>query len=129
MIGSILGVVFDNKDQGVILVFAGRDLLDDLPQGVIVVGHLRFNRIDAVNGAAIRTGVAKVVVGQSNQLKIRQRARCRIGVEFARPLLFEPVVCNGHIPTAIVGIRMGLERRFRGPRHDRPSRIGFAQHR
>lgn len=79
MVGSILCVVFDNKNQGVVLVLAVGDLLDDLPQGIVIVGHLSLDCVDAIDCASTpRPCVAEVVMRQSDQL-----CTVRVGSWFA----------------------------------------------
>jgi len=52
VIGTILGVVPDDEDEGVVLVAAMGDFVGDEADGVVIVGDLELRGVDAENRGA-----------------------------------------------------------------------------
>ena len=59
---TIEGVVFDHEDQSAARILAARHFLHNQAHSVVIVGHLRFHGVDAVDGVF---EIAEVIVGQA----------------------------------------------------------------
>jgi hypothetical protein len=64
VIRAVLGIVFDDEDQGGTGRAAVRDSIDDEANGVIIVRHLGLDRVHAINRLV---EIAKMIVTETQQ--------------------------------------------------------------
>ncbi len=101
VVAAILGVVFDDEDQGVGGIGAVGYRLDDRAYGVVVVGDLEFRSVDAVDGCG---EVAEVVVHEAHEGEVGEVAAGYIAIELTLPLGVAEVVREAVVKAAEVGI-------------------------
>ena len=110
VVSAVLGIVLDDKNQGVFGIFAVRDLLHDQSDGIIVIRHHGFYGVHAVFSLI---KVSKMIMRQAQQLQVRQVIVLYELIELALPLLETPVIGKAHIEAAEVRIGDVLEPRVR----------------
>ena len=62
MVGTVLSVILDDEDQGRIGRLSSGDALDHQAQRIIIVGHLRLDRIHPVDGLV---EIPEMIVGET----------------------------------------------------------------
>src|SRR5262249_41243680 len=112
VVRTILAVIFRDEDQSIGCIRAVRDSLDQAAGSEVVVGLLRFRRIDACKR---RAEGSRVVVTDANQRQARQDAVFDVQVELPLPLVIAPQIRIVLVVAAEVDIGVrgqgGLERR------------------
>src|SRR5262245_24688537 len=101
MITHVLVVIFENEDQGIVLVLARGDLFHEQSYSIVVVRHLRIRRVHTVNSGG---ETPKVVMRKADELQRRQVAVRYELIEFSLPLLKPPIVGILLVVAAEVGI-------------------------
>ena len=109
------------KIQCRLRVGAVRNLVDDKPDGIIVVGNLQFRRVDTANSLRERPGV---VIHQAEQGEVRRGLPPYKIVEFPRPLDVSKEVRQLVIVAAEVRIGSIQQRSMRGEGNLGPCRVG-----
>ena len=106
MVRAVLRVVLDDEDQRRIRSLAARDPLDDQPEGIIVVGHLRLDRVHAVDRFV---EVAEMVVSEAQQSQLRKRSGSLLLIIFALPFEHSPIIGELLVEAAEIGIAAARE--------------------
>src|SRR5439155_20590363 len=101
VVGAILGVVFGDENDRVVLVAAPRHLLRDKANSVVVVSDFGFDRVDAAKPLGKR---AEMVVRQAKEGQRWQISAALEFVEFAGPPLIEKEIGLALVETMEIGV-------------------------
>ena len=125
MIGTVLGVILYDENQGIFPERTLCDLFDQRYGRVVVVRHLGLDSLDAVDS---RAEIAEVVIERPHQHQIRQLTLSNILLELTLPLLGPPIVGILHVIAAKIGVGDGMQRGLRGGELHHALRIGLPRH-
>ena len=111
MIGTVLRVVFDHEDERRSRCFTVGDGLDDLADGIVVVGHFRLDGVHPVDRGV---EITKMVMAQSQQGERGHRSlELLIGI-FPLPFENAPIVGQTLIEPAKIGVAATGEKTIAG---------------
>jgi len=108
VIGAVLGIIFDDEDQGVVFIGTVRNFLREQTDGIVVVGHLQAWRVNSVQSGAEAT---EMIMRESHEGKTRQVLIRDKLIGLTLPFLKQKEISVVLIETAEIQVRI-VQQRF-----------------